>query len=63
MTAIQQRDAGRLGNKDEVFFLQIGDRMVKILSGDPGRGALSLDMEDPLLEGQKVQASRMVWYY
>jgi len=57
MAAIQKRDAGSLSNKDEEFFLRIGDRMIKILSGDPSRGALSLDMEDPLRAGQPVQAS------
>ena len=29
--------------------------VVRILSGDPSRGALSLDMEEPLRTGQKVQ--------
>ena len=31
--------------------------MVKIQSGDPGRGALSLEMEEPILAGQHVQVS------
>lgn len=57
MTAIQQRDAGKLGDKDEAFFLRIEEKVVRILSGDPSRGALSLDMEDPLREGQRVQVS------
>jgi len=30
-------------------------QVVKILSGDPSRGAISLEMEEPLLSGQKVQ--------
>ena len=56
MTAIQRRDAGRLPNKDEEFFLNVGgDKVVKILSGDPSRGAMSLDWEEPLSAGQKVQ--------
>jgi hypothetical protein len=57
MTAIQQRDAGKLGNKDELFFLRIGGQMVRILSGDPSRGAISLDTEDSLRQGDKVQVS------
>ena len=57
MAAIQRRDAGSLGNKEEEFFLSVGDKMVKILSGDPGRGALSVEMEDPLHTGESVQVN------
>ncbi|WWD19082.1 hypothetical protein CI109_103540 [Kwoniella shandongensis] len=57
--AIQRRGGVGL-TKDEDFYLGLleqGDvkRVVKILSGDPSRGALSVDMEDPLLVGQTVQ--------
>ena len=52
--------------KDEEFFMALlsssGDkvkRVVKILSGDPSRGALSLEMEEPLLPGQRVQVGLM----
>jgi hypothetical protein len=55
MAALHQRDAGKYSEKDEELFLKIEDRMVKILSGDPSRGALSLDMVEPLREGQTVQ--------
>jgi len=59
MAAINARNAGSLASKDEEFFLSIPEtgRVVKILSGDPSRGAMSLDMEDPLLKGQTVQVS------
>lgn len=33
-------------------------QVVKIMSGDPSRGAISLEMEEPLLTGQKVQVRR-----
>ena len=33
------------------------ERVVKILSGDPSRGALALETEEPLLPGQKFQVS------
>lgn len=36
-------------------------KVVKILSGDPSRGALSLDMEEPVLGGQRVQVGYNVW--
>jgi hypothetical protein len=32
-------------------------KVVKILSGDPSRGALALETEEPLSEGQGVQVS------
>lgn len=32
-------------------------QVVKIMSGDPSRGAISLEMEEPLLTGQRVQVS------
>lgn len=35
-------------------------KVVKILSGDPGRGALSLDMEEPVLAGQRVQVGQRI---
>jgi hypothetical protein len=62
MAAINLRNAGNLASKDEEFFLSLPDtgRIVKILSGDPSRGAMSLDMEDPLLTGQRVQVSKKV---
>lgn len=34
-----------------------GREVVRLLSGDPSRGALSLDMEDSLRVGQRVQVS------
>lgn len=60
---LQERDHGkkRTGlEKDEDFWLEISDphsdalRVVRILSGDPSRGALSLDTDIPLNEGQMV---------
>lgn len=66
--AIQQRPGGTgrgvnttLG-KDEDFYLALinpdGSReIVKLLSGDPSRGALSLETEDSLRTGQVVQVS------
>jgi len=57
MAAIHRRDAGGLSNKDEEFFLRVRGGMIKILSGDPSRGAMSLDMEEPLTSGEKVQVS------
>ncbi|WRT68443.1 uncharacterized protein IL334_005419 [Kwoniella shivajii] len=55
-----QRRGGTGITKEEDFYLGMlneGDtrRVVKILSGDPSRGALSVDMEDPLLVGQTIQ--------
>jgi hypothetical protein len=32
---------------------------VKILSGDPSRGALALETEEPLTEGQEIQVSTL----
>lgn len=55
MAVIQKRDLGKFDNKDEDFFLGVDGRAVKILSGDPSKGAISLDMEDPLSAGQVVQ--------
>ena len=57
ISVIQGRDAGAFNTKEEDFFLRIGSRMVKILSGDPTRGALSLDMEESLEPGHPVQVS------
>ena len=57
MAAIQRRDAGKLPNKDEEFFMSVRGGMIKILSGDPSRGTMSLDMEEPLTSGEKVQVS------
>ncbi|KAK8854772.1 hypothetical protein IAR55_003511 [Kwoniella newhampshirensis] len=57
--AIQKRGGVGLTKEEEFYLglLEQGDvkRVVKILSGDPSRGALSVDMEDPLLVGQTVQ--------
>lgn len=36
-------------------------QVVKIVSGDPSRGAMSLEMEQPLRVGQKVQVSQAAW--
>ena len=64
--AIQKRPGGTgrginptLG-KDEDFYLALinpdGSReVVKLMSGDPSRGALSLEMEDSVRVGQVVQ--------
>lgn len=63
ISLLQERDHGkpRTGlEKDEDFWLEISDphsdavRVVRILSGDPKRGALSLDTDIPLNEGQMV---------
>jgi hypothetical protein len=52
------------GQKDEEYYLALvgGEeganevqRVVRIMSGDPSRGAVSLEMEEPLRVGQKVQ--------
>lgn len=54
------------GEKDEEYYLALWtrgqgdaagqpDRIVRIQSGDPSRGALALEMEEPLLPGQRVQ--------
>ncbi|GMK59233.1 hypothetical protein CspeluHIS016_0702480 [Cutaneotrichosporon spelunceum] len=63
IAALQARDGkGRSGiTKDEEFYLAIMEpgsptpRVVRILSGDPGRGAISLETEQPLFPGQFVQ--------
>lgn len=34
-------------------------KVVKILSGDPSRGALALETEDPLLPGQMIQVTSL----
>lgn len=46
--------------KKSVFpdYLQDIKRVIKILSGDPSRGAMSLDMEDSIITGQVVQVSK-----
>lgn len=46
--------------KNSVFpdYLQDIKRVIKILSGDPSRGAMSLDMEDSIIAGQVVQVSK-----
>ncbi|ORY35549.1 hypothetical protein BCR39DRAFT_510672 [Naematelia encephala] len=61
ISAIQRRTGGTL-SKEEDFFLALLSpddskiqRAVKILSGDPSRGAISLEMEEPLLVGQRIQ--------
>lgn len=48
------------GEKNSVFpdYLQDIKRVIKILSGDPSRGAMSLDMEDSIIAGQVVQVSK-----
>ncbi|TYJ53415.1 hypothetical protein B9479_005962 [Cryptococcus floricola] len=59
ISAIQQRGGTGLTKEEEFFlgFLEGGKvkRVTRIVSGDPGRGAMSLDTEEPLLEGQTVQ--------
>jgi hypothetical protein len=55
MAAIQ----GRSITKDEDFYIALIDganrSVVKLMSGDPSRGALGLDTEDSLRTGQRVQ--------
>ncbi|WVQ74964.1 hypothetical protein IAR50_004572 [Cryptococcus sp. DSM 104548] len=59
ISAIQQRGGTGLTKEEEFFlgFLEGGEvkRVTRIVSGDPGRGAMSLDTEEPLLVGQTVQ--------
>ncbi|KGB79526.1 hypothetical protein CNBG_5364 [Cryptococcus deuterogattii R265] len=59
INAIQQRGGTGLTKEEEFYlgFLDNGDikRVIKILSGDPSRGAMSLDMEDSIITGQVVQ--------
>lgn len=49
-----------LKSEKSVFpdYLQDVKRVIKILSGDPSRGAMSLDMEDSIITGQAVQVSK-----
>lgn len=49
--------------KEEDFYLALispdgSKEVVRLVSGDPSRGALSLDTEDSLRVGQTVQVSR-----
>ncbi|WVF72838.1 hypothetical protein IAT40_007656 [Kwoniella sp. CBS 6097] len=59
IAAIQRRGGSGITKEEDFFlgFLENGSlkKVVKILSGDPSRGALSVDMEEPLLPGQTVQ--------
>ncbi|KAI9637449.1 uncharacterized protein MKK02DRAFT_43370 [Dioszegia hungarica] len=64
ISAIQKRGGAGLISKEEDFYLALlnpaseggGIReAVKIMGGDPGKGALSLEMEDSLVQGQAVQ--------
>ncbi|WVR07518.1 hypothetical protein IAU60_004560 [Kwoniella sp. DSM 27419] len=60
LIAAIQRRGGTGITKDEEFYLAILEdnkvvKVVQILSGDPSRGALSVDMEEPLVAGQTVQ--------
>ncbi|OCF37967.1 hypothetical protein I317_03928 [Kwoniella heveanensis CBS 569] len=59
IAAIQRRGGTGITKEEDFFlgFLENGSvkKVVKILSGDPSRGALSVDMEEPLLPGQTVQ--------
>lgn len=66
ISAIQKRGGAGLISKEEDFYLALlnpaseggGIReAVKIMGGDPGKGALSLEMEDSLVQGQAVQVS------
>lgn len=61
---LQERDKGKARTgleKEEEFWLAISDphsdavRVVRIMSGDPSRGAISLETDIPLNEGQMVQ--------
>lgn len=58
-----QRRGGQGLTKEEDFYLGLlgpdgsASEAVRILSGDPSRGALSLEMENSLLSGQPVQVS------
>ncbi|KAJ9107417.1 hypothetical protein QFC21_000868 [Naganishia friedmannii] len=61
MTAAKGISIGK-GMKEEEYYLALFSRdstvpyqVVKIMSGDPSHGAISLEMEEPLLTGQKVQ--------
>ncbi|KAJ9123115.1 hypothetical protein QFC22_001306 [Naganishia vaughanmartiniae] len=61
MTAAKGISIGK-GMKEEEYYLGLFSRdstvpyqVVKIMSGDPSRGAISLEMEEPLLTGQRVQ--------
>lgn len=38
-------------------------KVVKILSGDPSRGALALETEEPLTEGQEIQVSTILLFH
>lgn len=42
---------------DSLSAYQQPSRVIRIMSGDPSRGAISIDMEDPLRVGQQVQVS------
>ncbi|WVO13484.1 hypothetical protein L204_101104 [Cryptococcus depauperatus] len=57
--AIQGRGGCGITKENEFYlgFLENGEvtRVIKILSGDPSRGAMSLETEEPLVAGQTVQ--------
>ncbi|WVW85578.1 hypothetical protein I302_107616 [Kwoniella bestiolae CBS 10118] len=59
IAALQQRGGTGITKEEDFYlgFLENGSvqKVVKILSGDPSRGAMSLDMEDSLLVGQTIQ--------
>ena len=59
VTALQNRSQGSKLNKDEEYFLSIGSgpdmSVVKVLSGDPSKGLVSLDTEESLREGEEIQ--------
>ncbi|OWZ31004.1 hypothetical protein C347_03762 [Cryptococcus neoformans AD2-60a] len=65
INAIQQRGGTGLTKEEEfylgfldngfAYYLQDVKRVVRILSGDPSRGAMSLDMESSIKAGQVVQ--------
>jgi hypothetical protein len=64
IAAIQKRGGKGHLSKEEDFYLALlnpegGIReAVKIMGGDPGKGALSLEMEDSIMPGQAVQVSQ-----
>lgn len=48
--------------KDEEFFLaflnetgRVTEKVVKVLGGDPGKGAMSLELDEPIVKGSKVK--------
>jgi hypothetical protein len=59
ISTIQKRGGKGLSKEEDFYLALLQDggirEAVKIMGGDPGKGALSLEMEDSLMSGQKVQ--------